>query len=108
MVSQSPSHAIDKFSTLMSQYEWNGMNNRSGELVDEMQIQFNCCGALNGSQSWEPLKPIGVPIGAYPLSCCMDDVKYGLENQWCDEQQVQHRVGICNTHYNTIKLSFKY
>ncbi|CAG2163011.1 unnamed protein product [Oppiella nova] len=56
-----------------------------------MQIQFNCCGALNGSQSWEPLRPIRVPIGAYPLSCCMDDAKYGLENQWCDEQQVQHR-----------------
>ncbi|CAG2118071.1 unnamed protein product [Medioppia subpectinata] len=94
LANQSPSRAVDTFSGLMNEYDWKGINNSSGRLVDEFQLQFNCCGSLNGSHSWEPLRPTGVPIGAYPLSCCLNDVKYDLDNQWCDEQQVYQKVTV--------------
>ncbi|XP_054163538.1 tetraspanin-8-like [Oppia nitens] len=102
----SPTIASTRFSHMMTEYQWNGMNNRTGELVDEIQIEFNCCGSFNGSHSWELLRPTGTPLGSYPLSCCLDDIKYDSQNEWCDEEQVHNQEScIDSTEESIIKVS---
>jgi len=80
----------------MQQYDWSDHSNKSSRIINDFQREFQCCGSLNASKSWELLRPQNVPLGAYPTSCC-DSM--GL---WCDEQQVQHKVNNHTGH------SFKY
>ena len=90
---QNSWRASQKLSELMLQYEWNNKTNPYTKLVDQIQNDFQCCGALNGSDSWQKLRPFGIPLGAYPLSCC-DPRQPGDESttDWCDEQSVEKRV----------------
>jgi hypothetical protein len=81
----------NSYSLIMKRYDWNDYNNKDSQLINDFQRDFQCCGSFNASKSWENTRPMSVPLGAYPASCC-DHGMYENLNIWCDEQEVKHRV----------------
>lgn len=86
--------AANKLSQLMAQYEWTNSSDPTTKLVDRIQTDFQCCGSFNGSDSWEKVRPKGIPLGAYPLSCCDKPIDDQSILEWCDQQSVDRRVSL--------------
>lgn len=82
---------------LMNRYDWSDRHNQSSLIIDDFQRDFQCCGSFNASKSWEIVRPMNVPLGAYPLSCCDIHRKYANSKiMWCNEQQVVQEVQVYN------------